>query len=112
MRMRLATKVMIGSTGVLMSLIAGGGIASAAPATDAIVNSNCTYPQIIGALQDQDPVVAGQITGNPVAVGYLQRFVGSPPQERRNMIAQAQSVPAIVQYTGLINSVAGSCSKY
>lgn len=112
MRMRLATKVMIGSSGVLMSLIASGGIASAAPDNEAIVNSNCTYPQIIGALQDQDPAVAKQITGNPMAVGYLQQFVASAPQERRNLIAQAQTVPAIVQYTGLINTVASSCSKY
>ena len=48
--MRLATRMIAGVCGVAGSLIVGSGIAAAAPNIDAIVNSTCTYPQVIAAL--------------------------------------------------------------
>jgi hemophore-related protein len=110
--MSLTTKVMVGCSGVLMSVFASAGIASAAPDVEAIVNSTCTYPQVISALEAQDPAAARQLTGTPMAAGWLQQLVASPPEGRRGMIAQIQQYPQLNSYTGLINSVAGACSNY
>jgi hemophore-related protein len=109
--MRIATKAIIASCGVAAALAAGTGVAAAAP-NDAIANTTCTYPQIIAAVNAQDPAVGQQITSNPVAVGYLQQFVASSPDQRRNLIAQAQAVPAITAQMGLINNVAGTCNNF
>lgn len=112
MRMRIATKALIASGGVAAALLGTAGLASAAPDTEAIVNTTCSYPQIIAAVNAEDPAVGQQITSNPMAVGYLQNFVASGPDQRRNYIRQAQGVPQIVQYTSLINNVAGTCNNF
>jgi hemophore-related protein len=103
---------MIGTAGATLSLFAFSGIASAEPNVEAIVNSTCTYPQVIAALNAQDPAAANQLTSNPIAVGWLQSFVASPPDGRRQMAKQIQGAPELEQYTVLINSVAGSCKNY
>lgn len=110
--MRLTTRLMIGSAGATLSLFAFSGIASAEPNVEAIVNSTCTYPQVIAALNAKDPATAQQLTSNPLATGWLQSLVASPPAGRRQMIAQIQGAPELAQYAGLINSVAASCNNY
>ncbi|MET0899948.1 MAG: hemophore-related protein [Mycobacterium sp.] len=95
-----------------MSLFAGSGIASAQPDVETIVNSTCSYPQVIAALTAQSPQAATQITTNAVANSWLQNLVNSPPNARRAQIAQIQAYPQLNEYTGLINSVAASCNNY
>lgn len=110
--MRIATKAVIASCGAAAALMAGGGIASAAPDTEALVNSTCTYPQIMAAVNAQDPAAAAQINANPMAQGYLQSFVAAGPEQRRGFIAQAQAVPQLAAYYPLINNVASTCNNY
>jgi hemophore-related protein len=110
--MSLTTKMIVGCSGVLMSVFASAGIASAAPDVEAIVASTCTYPQVMAALQAQDPAAAGQLSSNSMASGWLQQLVASPPDGRRAMIAQIQAYPQLNGYTSLINSVAGSCNNF
>jgi hypothetical protein len=52
------TKWAVAVAGLTLSLSAGAGIASAQPDASAIVNSTCTYPQVMAALNDQNPGVA------------------------------------------------------
>lgn len=112
MTKRLTTRLMIGGAGAMLSLIAASGIASAEPNVEAIVNSTCTYPQVIAAANAQDPGITSQLTSNPMAAGWLQSFVASPPDGRRQMLKQVQGIPELQQYTGLINSVASNCKNY
>lgn len=110
--MRLATRMLAGVCGVAGSLIVGSGIAAAAPNIDSIVNSTCTYPQVIAALNAEDPATANKVTSNPLATSWLQQLVASPPDQRRNMIAQVQGVPEIQAYGPVIGQVASSCNNY
>jgi hemophore-related protein len=110
--MPFVTRLILGSGGLLLSLIVGGGIASAEPDVSSIVNSTCTYPQVMAALNAQSPDVANQVSANPVASAWLQQLVASPPDQRRQMVKQAQGVPAVQQYTGLIFQVANTCKNY
>jgi hemophore-related protein len=110
--MPLTTRLIFGSGGLLLSLIAGGGIASAAPDVSAIVNSTCTYPQVMAALNAQSPDAAIQLSASPAGTAWLQRLVASPPDQRQQMVAQVQRLPALQQYTGLISQVTNTCNSY
>ncbi len=110
--MALTTRLIVGSGALLLSLVNGGGIASAAPDVSAIVNSTCSYPQVMAALNAQSPDVANQISASPVATGWLQNLVASPPRQRQVMVAQVQFNPAFQPYTGLIAQVADTCNNY
>ena len=110
--MRLKSQTMVASAGLLISLTAGAGIASAQPDMGAVINTTCSYPQVIAALKARDPAAARQFTGSPFAVGWLQQFLNSGPQERQGLAAQVQNAPGAAQYTGLVNDVAGTCNNF
>lgn len=94
-----------------MSLGLGSGIASADP-MDVAVNTTCSYPQVIAALNATNPGAAAQLNSSPIAQSYLQRFLASAPPQRAQMAAQLQAMPGASQYVGVVESVAGVCSSY
>ena len=47
-----------------------------------------------------------------MAAGWLQSFVASNPDGRREMAKQFQGSPEFGQYAGLISSVAASCNNF
>ena len=106
------TKLAVAAAGLALSLSAGAGIASAQPDVSAIVNSTCTYPQVMAALNAQSPDVADELNANPVAVGWLQGLVAAPPDQRRQMVQQVQGIPELQSYTPVIFQVANTCSNY
>jgi hemophore-related protein len=106
------TKFVVSSCAVTLSIFAGSGIASAAPDISRIVNTTCTYDQVINALNAQSPELGAQFTANPAATGWPRTLIASGPGKRQVMIQQAQSLPGVEEYSGLINSVAGSCNNY
>jgi hemophore-related protein len=108
--MPLSTKIATATGGVALALIAGSGLASAAP--DPIINTTCSYPQVIAALNQQSPEAANQFTSNGLATGWLQTFLNAPPDQRQQLYAQAQAVPQFQQNRGLINRVANTCNNY
>ena len=112
--MALTMKMALGLSGVAAALMVGSGIASAAPGDAAIVNSTCTYPQVIAALTDKDPAAANALTSDPSANGFLQALIAAPPgsPERQQKVNFVRSIPQAAQYNGLISSVANSCNNY
>lgn len=112
MRIMLKMTVAAGLGGLAVALAAGSGIASAAPGDAVIVNSTCTYPQVIAALNAEDPAAANQLVTSPIANAFLQDLVSSPPAERQQKIDQVRAYPQAAQYSGLISQVANSCNRY
>jgi hemophore-related protein len=47
-----------------------------------------------------------------MAVAWLQQLIASPTDQRRQMVQQAQSVPAVQQYEVLILQVANTCNNF
>ncbi len=110
--MRLSFIGMGVATGaVAMSLGLGAGVASADP-YDVVVNTTCSYPQVIAALNATNPGAAAQFNSSPIAQSYLQRFLASPPPQRGQMVAQLQAMPGAAQYIGVVETVAGVCNNY
>ena len=106
------TKLIVCSGGLALSLSATAGIASAQPDVSTIVNSTCTYPQVMAALSDQNPGVASELTANPMTVAWLQGLVAAPPNQRAQMVQQVQGIPTLQPYIPVIFQVAGSCNRY
>ncbi len=98
--------------GATSALFLGAGVASAVPDADAIANMTCTYPQVEAALNAQSPQVAGELLASPVATWWVQSLVGSPPDQRRQMLFQVEGMPEVQQYADVINRVAATCHTY
>jgi hemophore-related protein len=105
-------KLVVVSAGVALSLSAAAGIASAQPDTSAIVNSTCTFPQVIAALNATDAGVAAEFNSQPMAVNWLHSLVAAPPAQRARMVQQVQALPALQPYMPVIYQVANTCNNY
>ena len=110
--MRLSFIGMGAAAGALaMAVGLGAGVASADP-YESVVNTTCSYPQVIAALNATNPGAAAQFNASPAAQSYLQRFLASPPPQRAQMAAQLQALPGAAQYIGVVETVAGVCNSY
>jgi hemophore-related protein len=110
-KMLSTTKLIVATGGVALALSAGAGLASAAP-EDAIINSTCSYPQVVAALNAQDPNLGSQLQTTPAAQAWLQSLVAAAPAQRQVMVNQAKSWPGIQEYTGVISAVANTCNNF
>ena len=111
-RCRSTTKLIIGTAGLLVSLMASSGLASGAPDPSPIVNSTCTYPQVMAALRAENPAVADQVEHSAIANLWLQQLIASPPDKRQQMIDQAQNWASVQRNLPLIIQVANTCNNY
>lgn len=110
--MRSLTKLAAAVGGLTLSLVAGAGIASADPGIDPAINTTCSYPQVVAALNAQSPADAAKFNSSPMAQGWLRNFLASPPDQRAAMAQQAQGMPGAGKYIGLIGQLAASCKNY
>ena len=109
--MRSIAKVLIASGGLVLSLTAGAGMASAQDLTP-LVNTTCSYPQVLAALTAQNPAAASQLTASPANAGIVQQFLAADTVSRQQMIARLQTIPGADQYIGLLLSVAATCNNF
>jgi hemophore-related protein len=106
-------KYVAGALGaVALSVPVSAGVASAQPDFSAVINTTCSYEQVMGALNAQRPDLAQEFNSSPFAQGALRNFLASGPAQRQQTVAQLQASPAAAQYFGPINSIAGSCNNY
>lgn len=91
-----------------LSLTIGSGVANADP----IIDTTCSYPQVIAALNTENPTLAGKFASNPVAAGMLNNFLAAPPAERQRLAANFQQTSWGQKYFGAMSSIAGVCNNY
>jgi hemophore-related protein len=112
----MVTRSLIGLAGVVgglaLSLVAGAGIASADPVLDPAINTTCSYPQVVAALNATSPADAAKFNSSPMAQGWLRSFLASPPPQRAQMAQQAEGMPGAAKYIGLIGQIATTCNNY
>jgi hemophore-related protein len=95
-----------------LSVSGGAGVVSADPDLGPVINTTCTYSQVISALNVQSPVAAAQVSASPAARTALRGFLASPPDERQQILQELQSRPESQQYVGLVLQVANTCNNY
>lgn len=110
--MRSLTRLAAAVGGLTLSVVAGAGIAFADPGIDSAINTTCSYPQVVAALNAQSPADAAKFNSSPMAQGWLRNFLSSPPPQRAQMAQQAQGMPGAAKYIGLIGQIASSCNNY
>jgi hemophore-related protein len=109
---RSLTRLTAAAGGLALLLLTGAGIASADPDMGPAINTTCSYPQVVAALNAQSPAAAAQFNSSPMAQGWLRSFLASPPDRRAQMAQQAEGMPAAAQYVGLIGQLAASCNNF
>ncbi|OBI85035.1 hemophore-related protein [Mycobacterium sp. E740] len=102
--------VVLGGLG--LSLAAGAGISSAAPDLGPAVNTTCTYPQLMSALNAADPAAASVFEASPGMKAGLQQFLAAPPPQRQMMAQAIANDPANQPYIGLYQQVFNTCNNF
>lgn len=107
-----STRTAVAAGGLALALTAGAGVASAVPDLAPIVNTTCSYTQVMSALNAQDPQAAADFNAAPEAQMMLQHFLAAPPEKRQRMAMKVQTMPEAEQYMGTIVGVANTCNNY
>ncbi|PQM52229.1 hemophore-related protein [Mycolicibacter virginiensis] len=95
-----------------LALTGGQVAASADPDTDPVVNTTCSYSQVVSAMNDQSPGDAEQFNATPAARSWLQNFLAAPPERRQQIVDQAQGTPDGAHYVALVGPLANACENY
>jgi hemophore-related protein len=106
------TRFAVAVAGSALLLTAQAGVASADPDLGPIVNTTCSYPQVMAALNAQNPAAAAEFNSSPIAQSYLRQFLAAPPSQRQAMAQEAMSTPGAAQEFGLVQQLAASCNNY
>lgn len=112
MTKRSLNRLAVAVGGLALTMTAGAGVASADPDLGPIVNTTCTYPQAVAALNAENPQAAAEFNASPATQSLLRQFLASPPSQRQRMAQQIASTPAGQQYFGVIQQIAATCNNY
>jgi hemophore-related protein len=105
-------KLVVAFGGLALSLTTGVGVASADPDVTALINTTCSYPQVVAALNAQAPDLANQLSASRMAQSSLQGFLASPVDQRQQTVQQLQSTRWGQRYAGALLQVANTCYNY
>ncbi|MHC9294302.1 hemophore-related protein [Mycobacterium sp. LTG2003] len=108
----LPVRLVVAVGSVTLSLIAGAGVASAEPDVAPFVNTTCSYPQVMAALNAQDPAAASKFNSSPMSQSLLRQFLAAPPDQRQRMAQMIAGTPGNQQYFGLLQQVFTTCNNY
>ena len=77
-----------------LALTTGVGVASASPDLGPLINTTCSYSQVMAALQANTPDMANALVADPQAQAGLRQFLAMSPDQRRQYVKQ-QPVPDV-----------------
>ncbi|BBY14976.1 hemophore-related protein [Mycolicibacterium litorale] len=106
------TKLAVTLGGLAVAIPLSAGVASAQPDLGPIINTTCTYDQVIAALNDQHPDLAAQFAQQRSGQAAVRNFLASSPQQRQATVAFLQGNPTAQAYFGPISDVANTCNNY
>jgi hemophore-related protein len=98
--------------GLALPLAAGAGVASATPDLGPAVNTTCSYPQLVSALNAQGPGAGAAFSQSPVLQAGLQQFLASGPAQRQQMAQEMVSAPAFAPYMGTVEQAFLTCNNF
>jgi hemophore-related protein len=97
---------------VLALSVTGGASAWADPDLGPLINTTCSYAQVVAAVNAQNPVAAAQLSASPSARAVLRSFLDSPPDQRQQIVQELQSYPGAQQYVGPVLLIANTCNNF
>jgi hemophore-related protein len=113
---RSLTSMIAAVGGLTLSLTNGAGVASADPDLGPVINTTCSYSQVVSALNVQNPAAAAGLNASPSAQAALRGFLASTPDQREQIVQELESKPGsqqyVQQYTGPVLQVANTCNNF
>jgi hemophore-related protein len=106
------TRLAVAVGGLALSLGAGAGIASAAPDLGPAINTTCNYPQLVAALNAQDPQVGQVFSQTPILQKGLRDFIAAGPDKRAIQAQNVASAPMFQPYIGTIAAAFDTCNNF
>ncbi|OBA64483.1 hypothetical protein A5647_02065 [Mycobacterium sp. 1100029.7] len=82
------------------------------PDDDRIVNTTCSFPQFVATLNAENTRAAQQFAITPAAQSWVGSYLASSPDQRRQMLRRAKSLPEAQQYIDTVLRVVNSCNEY
>ncbi len=102
-----STKLGFACSAVALAVsLSGAATVSAQPDLGPLINTTCSYAQIVAALNAQAPDLAQKLADHPQAQAGLQQFLGLPVDQRQQRVQQA--LAAHPQWQGMIDQNAGT----
>lgn len=95
----------------MVSLPIGAGVAVAEPDLGPMVNTTCSYEQVVSAANAQSPLAAAFMS-SPLQEAGLRQFLASPRAERQQMAVQITSTPGNQQNLGILQQIFNTCTNY
>src|SRR5258708_24784909 len=92
------TRLAVAVGGFAVAFAAGAGVASATPDLGPAVDTTCSYPQLVSALNAQGPEAGAAFSQSPVLQAGLRQFLASGPAQRQQMAANMANAPAFAPY--------------
>ncbi|MCX2714253.1 hemophore-related protein [Mycolicibacterium sp. J2] len=105
-------KFVLALVGAAAVLPLSAGIASATPDLAPVVNTTCTYDQVIGAMNAERPDLAAEFNAQPVGQAMLRNFLASGPAERQRTATQIANAPGASKYFDGIAQIITTCNNY
>ncbi|CAJ1510906.1 hemophore-related protein [[Mycobacterium] burgundiense] len=106
------TKLAVAASGLALSLSAGAGFASADPTYGPMVDTTCSFDQAMTAVRTENPMAARYLDQSPPNVQFLRVYLGSPRDERINLLNQIKDNPGANQALPVFQQMLTSCTKY
>jgi hemophore-related protein len=106
------TRLAVAVCGLALPLAAGAGIASATPDLGPAVNTTCTYPQLVSALNAQGPEVGAAFSQSPVLQAGLVQFLASGPAKRTEIAQEMVNAPQFAPYLGTVAQAFNTCNSF
>ena len=113
----LSSASLLAAVGALASLVTpGAGVASADPDLSPVVNTTCSYSQVVSALNAESPPTAAALSASPSAQAVLRGFLASSPDQRQQIIdelkSKPESQPYFWPYAWGVLLVANTCNSF
>ena len=106
------TRLAVAVGGFAVAFAAGAGVASATPDLGPAVDTTCSYPQLVSALNAQGPEASAVFSQTPVLQVGLQQFLASGPEKRRQMAQEMVNAPAFGPYLGPVQVAFNTCNNF
>lgn len=104
----LLMKLVVAVGASILASTALVGVASAEPDLSPLINTTCSYQQVVAAMNVQAPDLAAEFSNRPVVQSRLQKLLAAPPDQRSQMLATPQGQ----QYGPLLLPFATTCQNY
>ena len=106
------TRLAVAVGGFAVAFAVGGGVASATPDLGPAVDTTCSYPQLVSALNAQGPGAGAAFSQSPVLQAGLQQFLASGPAQRQEMAASMANAPEFAPYLGTVEQAFLTCNNF